>query len=550
MLLDHYEHKPGLDKLEAALGPAVTEAFGFPPPERAFMVAYHVLTQCEGEEPPHARVPVPANELDTASVVALETLLAHAVNTAVKTEDWINYPLQVFAGQLLRGYACYEDGMFYALQNRRWADRQLSDGERDRGMGPLSVETALQAFFQCNLELEKEQEQEFEADDDGIAILPASPCWTENAHEIEPLLAFTTLIDVRWLLKFAKGEVMPECNGIVPAWQQLPEEAEARLEQLKWFCLSFLPIAVLSYGWASKTHPDPSGEQLAKLVPVLEAMVDLCSAQSTWGIVWDYMSLPQRGRTTGYDPEVDDRTPDQLARFSSGLKNINAWYGHLATITLVLSTAMPNGAENTHSCDRRGWCIFERNLSALVKTSRNYLELDRLEGNIGKGERLKWEVVVHHCKANRRAPMAPDAFEEMMHEGVGKEEAHPGTGIKFTSGKDLKGVVIPQYRQCVLRLFSKCTYLDYVGLRWRDEQATQLAGLLAYLQSNVSGWGLEEINIRANLIGDVGAAAIADALKHCEKACRVDMCHNMITVDGAHWLLESHPKLQLSFGRF
>ena len=76
--------------------------------------------------------------------------------------------------------------------------------------------------------------------------------------------------------------------------------------------LGILPIAVLSYGWASRGHPDPTGEQLRRLQPALEAM--LCGWSSddpayhaeTWGVVWDFASLPQRGYTTGYvADEVD-----------------------------------------------------------------------------------------------------------------------------------------------------------------------------------------------------------------------------------------------------
>ena len=76
---------------------------------------------------------------------------------------------------------------------------------------------------------------------------PPGSTWLENGGaELEPLLAFTTLVCVRWLLKFAKGEVMPELNGVVPAWQQLPAEAVVKVEQLRsstWD--SGLPVGVL-----------------------------------------------------------------------------------------------------------------------------------------------------------------------------------------------------------------------------------------------------------------------------------------------------------------
>ena len=78
-----------------------------------------------------------------------------------------------------------------------------------------------------------------------------------------------------------------------------------------------LPLAIMSYGWASRAHPDPDGSLLRRLVPVLEAMVKSCTdgvdprdhrGPVAWGLVWDFMSLPQRGYTSGYVADVDDRT--------------------------------------------------------------------------------------------------------------------------------------------------------------------------------------------------------------------------------------------------
>ena len=82
------------------------------------------------------------------------------------------------------------------------------------------------------------------------APLPEGSTWHENGGaELEPLLAFTTLVCVRWLLNFAKGEVLPELKGVVPAWQQLPkDEAEVKVEQLRLSTMEYgLPIGVLSY---------------------------------------------------------------------------------------------------------------------------------------------------------------------------------------------------------------------------------------------------------------------------------------------------------------
>ena len=63
--------------------------------------------------------------------------------------------------------------------------------------------------------------------------LPEDSTWLEDwtwqkpmgGPELEPLLAHTTLINVDWLVDFADRKVMPEREGVVPAWQQLPTSA-------------------------------------------------------------------------------------------------------------------------------------------------------------------------------------------------------------------------------------------------------------------------------------------------------------------------------------
>jgi hypothetical protein len=320
--------------------------------------------------------------------------------------------------------------------------------------------------------------------------LPRGSTWRlYGGAELEPLLVFTTLICVRWLLKFAKGEVEPAWKdgqpGVVPAWQQVPEHAKVKVEQLRLSKMEHgLPVAVLSYGWASQAHPDPTGEQLTRLIPVLMAIVAQCDQIGpafTWGMVWDFMSLPQRGRTTGFVPDDvdasgevvkknDDRTIDQLERFGRGLRNINVWYGAAYTHTLVLNTPMPSAATNKTKYEDRGWCIFECSLSALVKDDFCYLELKGLSGN-----ESGWQAIRDVCKASRKAPVAPDAFEAMMREGVRREESEAGTGIKFTSGKDLTEVVIPQYERAFLKLMGAADKLMYTYLGWGDDEIETLA---------------------------------------------------------------------------
>ena len=68
-----------------------------------------------------------------------------------------------------------------------------------------------------------------------------------GGEELEPHLAYTSLIDAAWLLKLALGEVLPEREGVVPAWQEVPPEALVTLDDLRHTTMgTFLPVLVLS----------------------------------------------------------------------------------------------------------------------------------------------------------------------------------------------------------------------------------------------------------------------------------------------------------------
>ena len=90
----------------------------------------------------------------------------------------------------------------------------------------------------------------------GPVELPEGSTWYKlGGAELEPCLASAFVVDVRWLLKFALGEVMPECEGVLPAWQQLPAAAEVKLEDLRRSKMKYnLPVGVTSYGWDSKAR--------------------------------------------------------------------------------------------------------------------------------------------------------------------------------------------------------------------------------------------------------------------------------------------------------
>ena len=95
------------------------------------------------------------------------------------------------------------------------------------------------------------------------APLPEESTWRENGGvELEALFRCTTLVDARWLLKLAKGEVLPESGGVVPAWQKLPAAAVVTVAQLRTF-----RRCILACRWPSSlTDGRQRGSQTPKVL--------------------------------------------------------------------------------------------------------------------------------------------------------------------------------------------------------------------------------------------------------------------------------------------
>ena len=178
---------------------------------------------------------------------------------------------------------------------------------------------------------------------------------------------------------------------------------------------------------------------------------------------------------------------------------------------LVLNWPMPEGAENLAPVEQRGWCIFEQQLSSLVKFYGCYLELGKLgdEQDAADHERTtrRWREIRRICRAMRPPPLAPDRFEALMTAGLASGE------IRFTSGKDLFDVCIPQYEAAFVRLFGEEKKLVFTYLGWGDEQIRQLCEALEYASRRSALGRITSINLSGNSIGDDGAAHLASLLE-------------------------------------
>ena len=294
--------------------------------------------------------------------------------------------------------------------------------------------------------------------------------WDEiGASGLKKALLDVVMIDAGWLADLAdRGDRLPRC-------QDVPAEARVSLAEMEaWGDEYTVGVLVISYPWLDRNHPDAHGEQLRKIAFVLKAFAAkaLQYTGCRVGVFWDYCSLPQKNLDG-----VDDRTEEEKARFGRVLKGgINSLYGHQKTHVLLVTTPLPTGHPycNTQPYDGRGWCFAESVMSAIVKDDSALIDLGKLTG-----DEADVGTLVRKGKSERRPPIAPDAFHQMLRSGVGDES------IKFTNKGDVD-VVAGIYKRAFLDEMTAATALYYADLDWGNAHMATLAAALTYAHASGS----------------------------------------------------------------
>jgi hypothetical protein len=292
--------------------------------------------------------------------------------------------------------------------------------------------------------------------------------WSAQWYSPEPLKAAigtgdTLFLDGNWLLTQAEQKVS------LPMRQKLPEDAaidtEAFLNSL--FVDLTAPYfldkentytVAVSYCWATKSHPDPTGEQLQRLKGVLKLMLKEVHAL---GIFLDWCGLYQ-----------GKRNAEQKEAFKRGLKNVNIWYAHPLTFVWAL-TVVPVGVK---TYETRGWPRFEMAVSTLIKDSYMFLNLfgveDLAEEDAGdlSYDDLQCRCTVQ-CEAARAPPMTPAAFSETL------------KTLSFTNGADRR-FVLEKYEATFTEVMGCATRLDFSRFHsWGDSEMASLGEVLPWCPS-------------------------------------------------------------------
>ena len=305
-------------------------------------------------------------------------------------------------------------------------------------------------------------------------------CVNYGLRQLEPLLANITLIDVRYLIALGKA------GGVVPRWQDVPDAARIDAASA-WRLRSYvspgfpsLPILVLSYPWLDRHHPDKHGATLRRILPILRACRNAAQESSvhcTFGVFWDYMSLPQGSWVdggNGVEAWVDDRSEAEGVRFSQGLATMAALYVHPRTNVLSVRTPIPEGDyENTRHYEKRGWCHFELRTASIVK----------LGGCL-------WDLSLH----KEGAPITLVECEDTLNQGTRPPLTSPEQMArelrekKFTNEADV-GMVASLYEEGFVNAFDTAKQqgggtVFYAYLGWGTAQVPTLVAALKFAEAH------------------------------------------------------------------
>ena len=359
-----------------------------------------------------------------------------------------------------------------------------------------------------------------------------------DGKSIEPILrsGAIALLDAEWVVKLAANK------GVLAPRQLLPPEAFATVEEViaattdgDPFATS-LPIICISYPWLTPDHPDPFGENLAKIGKALRLMLaEEVKRCPRYFVMWDWASLHQhQGR-----PENGKRRLEmENVLFKQALDALMpSFYSHASTTVWMLTKfpknylaaprykkrlaahAKATGMEpNTSQYAHRGWCFTESSVAAMVKGTWFLLDLGRVSPNA-----QTWSDMLIQGRYGRRPPLTPADFAAEL-----KQK-------KFTNGKDDHPLVEGMYQKTYGSCFRKTWFLDYRLLNWGDAEAKAIAALL---QSGATP-NLRWLRLFANGVGPEGMKAVVRALANTKKVTHVQMFRNQMGDAGLMALAEA-----------
>ena len=254
-----------------------------------------------------------------------------------------------------------------------------------------------------------------------------------------------------------------------------------------------IAVGAVSHAWATPNHPDPLGENIARLAEIIRVAQNgelprqsprygdehfedpqqhYMKLAPRLGIFYDWCSLHQKDAQ-------GQRTVDEKKAFSWALDRMQIWYAHAKLCAFLLTCAPDTPSTTFLPYHQRGWPTVERAWTMLAKTN-NYRCWPMIYDSSSRGEAL------------RTPPMHPDRLDRLLRQKT------------FTNDAD-KELVTRLYRKTAEIVLGEATVLNYNRNDWCGQHFVALAEMLPMCNS------LNTFQLFANRGGDVGAEVLAYA---------------------------------------
>eukprot|EP00929_Paragymnodinium_shiwhaense_P008915 TRINITY_DN112900_c0_g1_i1.p1 TRINITY_DN112900_c0_g1~~TRINITY_DN112900_c0_g1_i1.p1 ORF type:complete len:537 (+),score=133.92 TRINITY_DN112900_c0_g1_i1:63-1673(+) len=246
----------------------------------------------------------------------------------------------------------------------------------------------------------------------------------------------------------------------------------------------------VSYGWLSKSHPDPDGYHLKRLVRIFNEFKALWEMQEV-GVIIDFCSIWQP------DGDKDNRAEEQIKLHQQSLEEICTPFGHRGVTSFILTGTPPEEPRLYHD---RGWTLLETTMIDLKGGDWNRWKFGNFDTH---GTWANPYAFFSEARLDgRKVPPRPEDFEDAL------DIRRAGTEAKgcclFSRSVDEQRV--PKLFRMAFKSMTCETKLVYDGVGWTDDDMHLLADLLPHYED------LEQLHLRNNKIGTAGAGRLAEVI--------------------------------------
>eukprot|EP00287_Rhodomonas_sp_CCMP768_P016441 CAMPEP_0196759524 /NCGR_PEP_ID=MMETSP1091-20130531/104744_1 /TAXON_ID=302021 /ORGANISM="Rhodomonas sp., Strain CCMP768" /LENGTH=479 /DNA_ID=CAMNT_0042108375 /DNA_START=95 /DNA_END=1534 /DNA_ORIENTATION=- len=242
-------------------------------------------------------------------------------------------------------------------------------------------------------------------------------------------------------------------------------------------------VVVVSYRWLTAAHPDPKGKLLQMLAPMLEwygAQRAVLGLDPEFCVFIDFCSLH-------IPPHAD---VDQTTAFEKVKKSMDIWYGHMGTMTWILS-APPKDSDPPRKYSEGAWPTFER-AACVGKLPVYCLDMGRFEGWENRKFEKEWRNKYREqfAKHGKRHQAPTDASLRPLVEGSAAvplmaEAFNAALQPKECATADDRMVICDLYNQVSRARLGSSQKLSFALLRWTPAEFATFAGTMAALCQNL-----------------------------------------------------------------